>query len=66
MLVLRRARANGLANEIRPFAPSFPPNRSTSSLAVRRSYQTSRWLSSAKPRIPSRYSRTQAVTICLR
>ena len=28
-----------------------------------RSYQTSRWLCFAKPRIPSRYSRTQSVTI---
>ena len=62
-LVLRRALANGFANTIRPFLPSFPPKRSTSSLALRRSYQTSRWLSFAKPRIPSRYSRTQAVTI---
>ncbi len=44
-LVLRRALANGLANTIRPFAPSSPPKRSTSSLAFRRSYQTSRWLS---------------------
>jgi hypothetical protein len=65
-LVLRGALTNGLANEIRPFAPSFPASRSTSSLAARRSYQTSRWLSFAKPRIPSRYSRTQALTIRLR
>ena len=41
---------------------SLPPKRSTSSLAFKRSYQTSRWLSPAKPRIPWRYSRTHAFT----
>ena len=51
-LVLRRALANGFANTIRPLAPSLPPKRSTSSLAVRRSYQTSRWLSSANAAHP--------------
>ena len=36
----------------RPLAPSLPPKRSTSSLAVRRSYQTSRWLSSREAAHP--------------
>ena len=62
-LVLRRALANGRANSIRPLPLSLPPKRSTISLAVRRSYQTSRWLRPAKARIASRYSRTQSSTI---
>ena len=41
-LVLRRAFANGLENRIRLLDPSRPPKRATSSLAFRRSYQTSR------------------------
>ena len=65
-LVLRRAFANGLENRSRPLGPSLPPKRATSSLALRRSYQTLRWLSRAKPRIATRYSLTQSVTILRR
>ncbi len=63
-LVLRLALANGFANRIRPLLPSRPPKRSTSSLALMRSYHTSRWLTWANPRIASRYSRTHAITSC--
>ena len=65
-LVLCRALANGAANSTRPSFPRRPPKRLASSLALMRSYQTSRWLMRAKPRIASRYSRTQSRTSCSR